>query len=328
MSQNSIRTSNKGYILKEILLITSFCSLVMLDSTAYANDDTTLFKKTGIPAKAVIAHRGASWFAPEETEPAYILARELGADYLEFDIQLTSDGIPVLFHDDTLERTTNVAEIFPQRKSGVISAFTLTELKTLDAGSWFNIKNPERARPSYKNLHILTLDEVINIASSGRPGQRLYIESKNPEANPGIEEKIVSLLKNAGWLDKSKVVFQSFSLESLTRFKELAPEISRVYLVDEKMEKDSGWDKIVKAAMNSANGVGPVGYIAWPWNIRKAHKAGLIVHVYTINALWQVRLVNLFGADGVFTDRCDMLLRHYGRDIKPDPAEIFKKYGY
>jgi glycerophosphoryl diester phosphodiesterase len=221
-----------------------------------------------------------------------------------------------------------VAEIFPQRKSGAVSAFTLTELKRLDAGSWFNMKNPDRARQSYKNLSILSLDEVIKIASSGRPGQRLYIESKSPEMNPGVEEKIVAALKTAGWLDKSKVVFQSFSLESLKRFRELAPEISRGYLVDEKMEKKSGWGKIIKNASGIADAVGPVGYIAWPWNIRKAHKAGLIVHVYTINALWQVRLVNLFGADGIFTDRCDMLLRHYGRDLKGDPTGILKKYSY
>jgi glycerophosphoryl diester phosphodiesterase len=314
--------------MQEIILISSFCSIIIMDSAAYANDSTSLFRKIGIPEKAVIAHRGASWFAPEETEPAYILARELGADYLEFDIQLTSDGVPVLFHDDTLVRTTNVVEVFPQKENGAVFAFTLTELISLDAGSWFNIKYPDRARPAYKNLRILTLEEVIGIASSGRPGQRLYIESKNPEATPGIEEKIVYQLKNAGWLDKSKVVFQSFSLESLKRFKELAPEISRVYLVDEKMEKASGWDKIAKDAADNANGVGPSGYMAWPWNIRNAHKRGLIVHVYTIDALWQARLINLFGADGIFTDRCDMLLRHYGRETKTDPAGILKKYGY
>ncbi|HEY9161248.1 MAG TPA: glycerophosphodiester phosphodiesterase family protein [Desulfomonilia bacterium] len=328
MIRNSTRISKNGTILKGIILISSFFSLIISNNTASANNEMTIFEKTEIPEKAVIAHRGASWFGPEETEPAYILARELGADYLEFDIQLTSDGVPVLFHDDTLLRTTNVADVFPQRKNAAISAFTLAELKSLDAGSWFNLKNPDRARPSYKNLRILTLEEVIKIASSGRPGQRLYIESKSPEAYPGIEEKIVSQLKSAGWLDKSKVVFQSFSLESLKRFKELAPEISRVYLVDEKLKKDYGWNKLVKDSADNATGIGPSGYIAWPWNISKAHKRGLIVHVYTINALWQAKLINLFGADGIFTDRCDMLLKHYGRDNKTDPNDILKKYGY
>jgi glycerophosphoryl diester phosphodiesterase len=328
MMLDPYRTLKKDSILKHAILVSSFYSIVVINSVAFAGNDSSLVMKTWIPAKAVIAHRGASWHAPEETEPAYILARELGADYLEFDVQLTSDGVPVLFHDDTLDRTTDVAEIYPERKSGAVSTFSISELKRLDAGSWFNNKNPDRARPSYKGLPILTLEEVVKIASSGRPGQRLYIESKSPELNPGVEEKIVAVLENAGWLERSKVVFQSFSLESLKRFKELAPEISRVYLVDEKMEKESGLDKIAKDAAAVADAIGPVGYIAWPWNIRKAHKAGLFVHVYTINALWQVRLVNLFGADGIFTDRCDMLLKHYGRESKEIPGDILKGYGY
>jgi glycerophosphoryl diester phosphodiesterase len=285
-------------------------------------------KGSVMPHHAVIAHRGASYWAPEETEPAYILARELGADYLEFDIQLTSDGVPVLFHDDTLERTTNVAEVYPERKANPVTSFSLEELKKLDAGSWFNSRFTDRARPSYKGLKILTLDELIKIASSGRVGQRLYIESKSPERNIGVEKTIVTVLKNTGWLDRSKVVFQSFNLESLKKFQELAPEIPRIYLIDEKMEKESGLDKLFKDAVGIADGIGPVGYIAWPWNIKKAHRFNFQVHVYTINAAWQVRLVNCFGADGIFTDRCDMLLEYYGRGIKDSPSDILNKFDY
>ena len=72
--------------------------------------------ESGIPCGAVIAHRGASYHAPEETAPAYILARDLGADYIEMDIQRASDGALVAFHDDTLERTTDVARVFPGRE--------------------------------------------------------------------------------------------------------------------------------------------------------------------------------------------------------------------
>jgi glycerophosphoryl diester phosphodiesterase len=83
------RIFKKAFIMKHVILISSVYSVIMIGSTTFANDDSSLFTKIGIPAKAVIAHRGASWFAPEETAPSYILARELGADYLEFDIQLT-----------------------------------------------------------------------------------------------------------------------------------------------------------------------------------------------------------------------------------------------
>jgi len=107
---------------------------------------------TAIPRPAVIAHRGASYLAPEETEPAYILARDLGADYLEMDIQRTKDHVLVAFHDDSVERTTNAAKVFPGREKGNIADFTLAELKQLDAGTWFNQTYPKRARAKYAGV--------------------------------------------------------------------------------------------------------------------------------------------------------------------------------
>ena len=95
----------------------------------------TLARQAGIPWPAVIAHRGASFDAPESTAPAYLVARELGADYLELDLQRTKDGQLIALHDDTLERTTDVAKRFPERAKAPVSQFTLAELKSLDAGS-------------------------------------------------------------------------------------------------------------------------------------------------------------------------------------------------
>ncbi len=122
----------------------------------------------GVPWPAVIAHRGASYDAPEETAAAYLLARDLGADYLEADVQRSRDGVLVALHDDTLERTTDVAEVFPGRAKDPVSSFSLAELKRLDAGSWFNRAFPERARPGFVGLRILTLDEMLDIAEGGR----------------------------------------------------------------------------------------------------------------------------------------------------------------
>ena len=132
----------------------------------------------GIPYPAVIAHRGASYDAPESTAAAYKVARDLGADYLELDLQRSKDGVLFALHDDNLQRTTDVASKFPERKDSPANAFTLAELKTLDAGSWFNSAYPDRARPAYAGLKILTLDEVIDIAQGNplhKPG--LYIET-------------------------------------------------------------------------------------------------------------------------------------------------------
>ena len=90
---------------------------------------STLCTKIPIPCDAVIAHRGASYQAPESTRPAYLLARDLGVDYLELDLQGTQDGVLVAVHDNSLGRNTNVAEVFPDRADAPVSSFTLDELK-------------------------------------------------------------------------------------------------------------------------------------------------------------------------------------------------------
>ena len=128
----------------------SFLALTALFtvSAASASNGKALATAHGIAHPAVIAHRGASYDAPESTTPAYLLARDQGADYLELDLQRSSDGVLVVVHDDVLSRTSDVAERFPERKDSPVSAFTLAELKSLDAGSWFNQAYPARARSS------------------------------------------------------------------------------------------------------------------------------------------------------------------------------------
>ena len=158
---------------------------------AEAPNPKALATRQGIPHPAVIAHRGASFDAPESTAASYKLARDLGADYLELDLQRSKDGVLFVLHDDSLLRTTDVAAKFPERKDSSANAFTMAELKTLDAGSWFNTAYPDRARPGFAGLKILTLDEVIDIAEGNpqhKPG--LYIETKEPKLFPGIERDL------------------------------------------------------------------------------------------------------------------------------------------
>ncbi|WP_457617855.1 glycerophosphodiester phosphodiesterase family protein [Lutibacter sp.] len=176
----------------------------------------------------VIAHRGSTYWAPEETEPAFLWARNIGADYLELDVQLTKDSILVAFHDDNLKRTTNVSEVFPKRMNAEIRAFTLKELRSLDAGSKFNQKNPDRAKNSYKGLNILTFKDVLMIAEGYRIKKRngvpvkemvknvwtgnylyekdpndngnkpgIYCETKNPKL--GMEKILSKELTKYGW---------------------------------------------------------------------------------------------------------------------------------
>ena len=187
----------------------------------------------------VIAHRGTTYWAPEETQPAFLWARNIGADYLEFDIQQTKDGKLVAFHDKDLIRTTNVEAIFPERAKSPINDFTLEELRSLDAGSWFNKANPTRARESFNSLVIMTLKDVVMIAEgkkiatkNGNPikeiiegkwtgqyrhendpndnGHRpgIYIETKYP--TPNVEKLLADELTDLGWnINKSPKIIQT-----------------------------------------------------------------------------------------------------------------------
>lgn len=113
---------------------------------------------------AVIAHRGSTFWTPEETEAAYRWARNMGADYLELDVQRTKDGFLMALHDDNLRRTTNIESVYPGKVDLDVSNFTLVELRKLDAGTWFNEDHTDNARKEFANQKVSTLEDVIMIA--------------------------------------------------------------------------------------------------------------------------------------------------------------------
>ncbi|MGZ0716703.1 glycerophosphodiester phosphodiesterase [Pseudomonas palleroniana] len=202
----------------------------------------------GIPYPAVIAHRGASYDAPESTAAAYKVARDLGADYLEMDLQRSKDGVLFALHDNNLQRTTDVATKFPERKDAPANEFTWAELRTLDAGSWFNAAYPDRARPGFVGLKIQSLDDIIKIAEGNpqhKPG--LYIETKEPKQFPGIEADLKNKLLDKGWLSsagsklgksntgvgqgKGRVVLQTFEKDSLKELQKEMPNTPKILLL-------------------------------------------------------------------------------------------------
>ncbi|AZV28560.1 glycerophosphodiester phosphodiesterase [Pseudomonas syringae] len=232
---------------KSALLLSLMLGLGQAHAAAQPNP-VALAASEGIPHPAVIAHRGASFDAPESTAASYKLARDLGADYLEMDLQRSKDGVLFALHDDNLQRTTDVATKFPERKDSPANAFTMAELKTLDAGSWYNAKYPDRARPSYVGLKILTLDEIIDIAQANpkhKPG--LYIETKEPKLFPGIEHDLKEKLQARGWLipvgakpaknvasvgeSNGKVILQTFEKSSLEMLQKEMPQVPKILLL-------------------------------------------------------------------------------------------------
>ena len=313
-----------------ITIATVLGALVVLFYGAYyiINPDTRapqILDQLAIPHPAVIAHRGASVVAPESTTPAYEIAARLGSDYLEADVQRSADGELIIFHDSDLRRTSNVSELFPRRQHDPVGSFTLAELRTLDYGSWFNQAFPLRARPEYEGLEILTLRELIAIAESGEQPTGLILESKHPERYPGIEQQIIDTLLAEGWLkqtesgrifdrasagkaEHTRTIFFSFSPASLHRLQEIAPEIPRLLLISDTMITHLSWRRWLEVAEPIAHGLGLKGFMAWPWYIAAAHEKQMFVLPYTINYLWQIRVLAQFQASGFITDRPELVL--------------------
>src|SRR5262252_9392398 len=129
--------------------------------------------------KALIAHRGASGLAPEHTVASYKLAMEQKADFVEPDLGVTKDNVLICLHDDTLERTTDIKDVFPNRASKVEMRqpgphwlaldFTVAEIKRLDAGRWF--------KPEFTGQRVPTFQEMIDLVRT-QPGTGIYPELK------------------------------------------------------------------------------------------------------------------------------------------------------
>ena len=246
-----------------------------------------------------IAHRGASGYAPEHTFEAYDKSHnELGASYIEIDLQRTKDGHLVAMHDEKVNRTTN--------GHGCVDQLTLKELKQLDAGSWFNRKHPEYAKNKYKNAKVPTLDEILN-----RYGKNAnyYIETKSPDVYPGMEEQLLASLKKHHLLNNNKlknghVMIQSFSDESLKKIHRQNKHVPLVKLVD-KGELQQFNDQRLKEIRSYAIGLGPDYTDLTEQNTHHLKDLGFIVHPYTVNEKADMLRLNKYGVDGVFTNFAD-----------------------
>ncbi|SFA40378.1 alkaline phosphatase D/glycerophosphoryl diester phosphodiesterase [Parageobacillus thermantarcticus] len=257
----------------------------------------------------VIAHRGASGYAPEHTLSAYKKAIQMKANYVELDLHMTKDGELVAIHDATLARTTNAEEVYPDRAPWRVKDFTLSEMKQLDAGSWFNDAYPEYAKKQYAKEKIPTLQEVMDVMKQKDAKAALYIETKAPNVYPGMEGKLVDILKKNGYLQQGKVIFQSFSEASLRKLREIIPKgIPLIQLYSPAMIQGRNLDDVLDQAAEYAEGVGPEQSLVTPEFVQKAHERHLIVHPYTINTKEEMQKQLSLGVDGMFTNYPDRLV--------------------
>lgn len=240
----------------------------------------------------VIAHRGASAVAPENTLASFRRAIEMDVDGLELDLQPTRDGHLVVLHDETLERTTN--------GRGYVFESALAELRELDAGSWFHRAQPEMTLPRYGGERIPTLDEVIDLVRDGR--QQLYIEIKKSERTPeSFEKNVVELIRRNGF--ENRVVLISFDPNSLRLVRQLAPSMATGILF-----KDLPADPIFLARTIGATGVAPRLDRVTREFVQAAHRAGLRMVVWTVDAADDMRKLIATGVDGIVTNVPDRLL--------------------
>jgi glycerophosphoryl diester phosphodiesterase len=257
-----------------------------------------------------IGHRGASAYAPEHTFAAYDLALEQGADYIEIDLQMTADGVLVALHDKTLNRTADAPEGVPERYCrGLVSKKTLEQIKMCDAGSWFD--------PEYSDQRIPTLDEIFERYGTS---VNYYIETKNPDAAPGMEAELVRLLEKHGLIPEEgpaeaeswQVLIQSFSAESLMKIHELAPTLPLIQLYWAGTSKSIQRD--LDAVSAYAVGIGPYKKDVDAALVEAAHEHCLAVHPYTVNTVEEMEDLISLGVDGMFTNNPDLLDAVLGDD--------------
>jgi glycerophosphoryl diester phosphodiesterase len=277
--------------------------------------------------KQLIAHRGASGYAPEHTFASYQLAMDQKADYVEPDLAISKDGVLICLHDDTLERTTNIKDVFPDRfsrdsvgrggaKQWIANDFTVDEIKRLDAGSWRD--------PKFAGARVPTWEEMVGLVR-GKAG--VYPELKSPPlyAKRGLDmEKIfVASVKKMGLerpdsLKSTPVIIQSFDEPSVRRVAVDLPTIPRVFLTE---RDEDVTDARLRELSTFATGIAPEKHVIerHPDMVARAHAVGLTVTSWTFRADEKTKYPSVkdemaqylytWGIDALFTNNPDQFPR-------------------
>ncbi|PCG83958.1 glycerophosphodiester phosphodiesterase [Streptomyces sp. WZ.A104] len=248
----------------------------------------------------VVAHRGASGYAPENTLAAVDAADALGIDWVENDVQRTRDGVLVVLHDTGLKRTTNVEQIFPDRAPWAVKDFTAAEVAKLDAGSWFGTQ--------FTGVRVPTLTQFLHRLERNR--QKLLLEIKSPGTYPGIERDIVRVLRKEGWLDRSHVrdrlVIQSFGADSVRKVHALRPDITTGFLGTPAVADLPGYAAFTDQ-INPSYATISADYVAAVQRLKGPHGKRLRVNTWTVNDAAKAAKARAFGVDGIITNYPDVV---------------------
>ena len=298
--------------------------------------------RTVEPWPIVIAHRGASGYLPEHTTEAAVFAHALGADYIEQDCVVSKDNVPVVLHDITLDRVTNVGEVFPDRcrddRHWYVFDFTLDELRQLNVHERYGHEGSPRFPDRKARFHIATLREQVELIRgldhTRGTATGLYIELKQPELHHAegldVAAEVLKVLDTFG-LDGAddRVFLQCFDEDEVRRLRvELKCRLPLIQLLKDPPDADQirEYARIADGLGVSINCVvsgttkGNEPMPVFTDVIRQAHENAMQVHVWTVRTDRLPRfaesvdqllnwLVQDAGADGVFSDHPDAIVK-------------------
>lgn len=238
----------------------------------------------------VIGHRGACAYAPENTIESILTAADIGAEWVELDVMLTQDGVPIIFHDDTLDRTTN--------GSGNVAETPYATIRELEAGSWY--------ADSFAGIKIPTLEEALEILVAKNLGLNLEIKP-TPGRERETAEAALDILSKY-WDDHERLLISSFQLSCLETAQDMAPDWYRGVLFDDDEDMPENWRDLVEYVDGATVNIGKkIATRELVEDIADFEKPAL---VYTVNDPQLARQLQGWGVDAVFSDCPDVIAQN------------------
>lgn len=229
---------------------------------------------------SVIGHRGAAAYAPENTLESIRTAAEIGAKWVELDVKLTKDGVPIIFHDDTLERTTS--------GYGLVAETNYDDIKELEAGLWFS--------EGFTGVIVPTLEEALEVILKHDLGVNLEIKPC-PGREVETAEVMLDLLSQS-WDDLDRLLISSFQHVSLEVAFDMVPDFHRGFLLEDEWPEN--WKELadyLQVASLNFN-----GNTATREQVEELIELQKPVCAYTINDVQTARRLRQWGVDAFFTD--------------------------
>ena len=252
----------------------------------------------------IIAHRGASALAPENTFAAFQKAIDDGADGIEFDVRLSKDNVPVVFHDSTLQRLAKI--------ENRVSDFTAEELNKIDVGSWFNRVFPRKADDKFSAETIPTLANLFEFLRDYKG--LLYVELKSRDSTiPALAEAVCNAIRQTNLLPN--IIIKSFNLEAVKIAKQLLPEVKTAALFEPKILTILRKKKLIldEAAKYNADEISLHYSLATKSFVRRARGNNFSTIIWTADKTVWVKRASDYGISAIITNDPAKLLAERDR---------------